>query len=246
MIFGAIVAGGTGTRMKIEGAVSFKASLPDIPKQFLPIKDKPIIYYSIKKFLEVSKIDRVIVGVHKDYYDYMNEIIDAHFYNRKDDILVVIGGNDRNRTLMNMIDAINSKFGSYDDDIIVTHDAVRPFVTAKMIEENISLAMKYGAVDTAYSTTDTVVVSENGEYIEAVPNRASLYNGQTPQSFNMKKLKQLYSSLTDEQKLTLTDACKIFTLNNEKVYLAKGDAINMKITAKSDYFTALALAEYLL
>ena len=62
----------------------------------------------------------------------------------------------------------------------------------------------------------------------------------------MKKLKQLYSSLTDEQKLTLTDACKIFTLNNEKVYLAKGDAINMKITAKSDYFTALALAEYLL
>ena len=243
MIFGAIVAGGTGSRMSSRCEISIDKPLPDIPKQFLPIKDKPLICYSIKQFL-CSSIDRLFIGVHADYTEYMTDILRRYFPENANEITLVPGGDDRNGTVMNIIDKASEMFGD-DGHYIITHDAVRPFVTADIINKNIELVQKYGAVNTVCPAVDTVVVSD-GEFIESVPERSRLYYGQTPQSFDMGKLKRLYLSLDEADRAALTDCTKIFTLCGERVYLAKGDSVNMKITTKNDYFVALALSEYLL
>lgn len=243
MIFGAIAAGGRGTRMKSACEIEIGGQLPDIPKQFLPLGGRPMICYSIEKFLHCG-VDCLFIGVHPDYTAYMSDIIAEHFPNEKDRIVITEGGGDRNETVMRMIDRAQELFGEGDEageHFIITHDAARPFVTCGMIRENIRLVKQYGAVDTVIPAADTVVVSD-GEYIESVPDRSRLYCSQTPQSFSMKRLKEHYQNLTAAERASLTDCCKIFTLAGERVYLARGDSMNMKITSKNDYFLASAIA----
>ena len=130
-----------------------------------------------------------------------------------------------------------------DDTIILTHDSVRPFVTHRIIEENIRYALEYGACDTAVAATDTIVQSEDGKVISSVPDRSKMYQGQTPQTFRLKKLKSLYESLTDEEKKILTDAAKIFVMKGEDVYLVEGEVSNIKITYPYDLRVAETLIQ---
>jgi D-ribitol-5-phosphate cytidylyltransferase len=120
---------------------------------------------------------------------------------------------------------------------------VRPFVSFRVIEENIALAREYGAVDTAIPATDTIVQSLDGKIITSIPQRSEYYQGQTPQSFNACRLKRLFEELTDEEKATLTDACKILVLKGEQVAMVRGDVGNMKLTYTSDMRIARAMAE---
>ena len=130
-----------------------------------------------------------------------------------------------------------------DDTIIVTHDSVRPFVTHRIIEENIAACEKYGACDTVIKATDTIVESKDANAISSIPNRNYMYQGQTPQSFKAKKLKALYHSLTQEEKEILTDAAKIFVLKGETVALVDGEDFNIKITYPYDMRVARSLLE---
>lgn len=87
---------------------------------------------------------------------------------------------------MNIIDYIRNVNGINNDDVIVTHDAVRPFLTQRIIKENIEVAEKYGAVDTVIEAIDTIVMSKDKQNIHSIPVRNEMYQGQTPQSFNIK------------------------------------------------------------
>ena len=128
-----------------------------------------------------------------------------------------------------------------DDDIIITHDAVRPFVTQKIINDNIESAKKYDAVDTVIPATDTIVESLDGKEIKSVPDRNNMYQGQTPQSFNIKKLVNIYNSLTGDEKKILTDACKVFALKKEKIGLVNGEIYNIKLNDTYDLKIANAI-----
>ena len=187
MIFGAILAGGVGSRMNIA----------DMPKQFLPLGDKPIIIHTLEKFMLCSKMDKIYIGVHPSWLLHMEDLIEKFIKVRKDDIIIVAGGGDRNTTIMNIIDKIEEEYGVSEDNYIITHDSVRPFVTLRIIEENIEAAEKYGACDTVVPATDTIVCSENGVEISDIPKREFMYQGQTPQSFKIKLLKDLYNDLSD-------------------------------------------------
>lgn len=231
MIFGAILAGGVGSRMNIA----------DRPKQFLQLGDKPIIVHTLEKFLLCTRLDRVYVGVHPNWLLHMQDLLDKYVPDQKDMVTLVPGGGDRNDTIMNIASQIEKDFGESDDHIIVTHDSVRPFVTMRIIEENIDAALQYGAVDTVIEATDTIVVSEDAKIITEIPNRKKMFQGQTPQSFNLKLLKELYNDLTDEEKGILTDACKICVVRNKPVHLVRGEVSNLKITTISDYKIAQAM-----
>ena len=231
MIFGAILAGGVGSRMNIA----------DRPKQFLQLGDKPIIVHTLEKFLPCTRLDRVYVGVHPNWLLHMQDLLDKYVPDQKDMVTLVPGGGDRNNTIMNIASQIEKDFGESDDHIIVTHDSVRPFVTMRIIEENIDAALQYGAVDTVIEATDTIVVSEDAKIITEIPNRKKMFQGQTPQSFNLKLLKELYNDLTDEEKGILTDACKICVVRNKPVHLVRGEVSNLKITTISDYKIAQAM-----
>ena len=223
MIFAAILAGGIGSRM---GGT-------DTPKQFLDLGGKPVIVHTIEKFVINENIDRIIVLAPTNYINHTNHLIEEYIPNNEN-IVVVEGGETRNDTLMNSISYIDENFGIDEDSIIITHDSVRPFVTHRIIEDNIEAARRYGACDTVVPATDTIVESVNGTTIECIPVRDYYYQGQTPQSFNVKKLFNLINSLTQEESNILTDACKIFTLKDEDVYLVSGEVTNIKITYPYD------------
>lgn len=232
MIFAAILAGGVGSRM---GGT-------DTPKQFLPLGDKPVIIHTIEKFVINSKIDKIIVLTPQNYINHTTHLIKEHI-GSDDDIIVIEGGKTRNDTLLNSINYIDEHFGIDDESIIITHDSVRPFVTHRIIEDNIEAAKKYGACDTVIPATDTIVESINAKTIESIPVRDYYYQGQTPQSFSIKKLFNLINSLTEEESNILTDACKIFTLKDEDVYLVDGEVTNIKITYPYDLKLANTILE---
>ena len=232
MIFAAILAGGIGSRM---GGT-------DTPKQFLTLGDKPVIIHTIEKFVINSNIDKIIVLTPENYITHTIHLIEKHIP-KNDNIIVIEGGETRNDTLMNSIIYIEENFGIDDDSIILTHDSVRPFVTHRIIEDTIEAAKRYGACDTVIPATDTIVESINGTTIESIPVRDYYYQGQTPQSFNIKKLFNLINSLTEEESNILTDACKIFTLKDEDVYLVDGEVSNIKITYPYDLKLANTILE---
>lgn len=156
-------------------------------------------------------------------------------------VTVLEGGATRNETIMNAVRYIE-KAGELDEEtIIVTHDAVRPFVTDRIIGDNIRFAKEYDACDTVVSATDTIVRSENGETISDIPDRRKMYQGQTPQTFHAKKLKEVYESLSSDEKAILTDACKIMVLKGLSVHLVEGEVSNIKITYPYDITVAKAL-----
>ena len=135
---------------------------------------------------------------------------------------------------MNIVSAIEADYGQNDDDIIITHDSVRPFLTHRIIEQNISAALEFGACDTVISATDTIVCSNDSVIIDEIPDRSKMYQGQTPQSFNIKLLKQTFAELSNDEKKILTDACKILVLKGKKVKLVEGEVFNLKITTPYD------------
>ncbi len=230
MVFAVICAGGIGSRM----------GNAEKPKQYLNVGGKPIILHTIEKFVVNERFEKIIVLVPESWISYTKDIINKHLKG-VEKVEVMAGGSDRNSTIMNAINYIEESFGLDDDTIIVTHDAVRPFVTHRIIMDNIEAAVKVGACDTVIPATDTIVESLDGEKISSIPDRSKVYQGQTPQSFRAKRLKELYSSLTDEEKAILTDAAKIYLLKGEAVHLVRGEVFNIKITYPYDLTVAETL-----
>lgn len=230
MIFAEILAGGIGKRM----------GDPDRPKQFMMLGDKPILIHTLEKFCAAADFDAIVVLCPEEWIQQTTDLVNRYLP-AFDNIRVVAGGAQRYDTVMNGLRAIEAEFEVDEDAIVVTHDAVRPFVTHRMIVENIAAARQYGACDTVIPATDTIVHSVDGSVIADIPKRAEYYQGQTPQSFKMLSLKKLYRQLTDEQKSILTDACKIFAAQGELVALVQGDVSNIKITYPHDLRVARAM-----
>ncbi|MDR7240683.1 IspD/TarI family cytidylyltransferase [Neobacillus drentensis] len=232
MIYAEILAGGKGTRM---GNIN-------MPKQFLTLNSRPIIIHTIEKFLLNDRFEKIIIVTPKDWINHTKDIIKKHLGNF-DRLVVVEGGKDRNESIMSGIKYIESNIGINEDDVIVTHDSVRPFLTHRIIEENIDAAIKFGAVDTVIEAIDTIIKSDDGEVITEIPVRDTMYQGQTPQSFNILKLVNYYNSLDEEQKTILTDAAKICALHGDKVKLVKGEVFNIKVTTPYDLKVANAIIQ---
>lgn len=229
-VYGVVLAGGIGSRM---GNV-------EKPKQFMEIGKKPIIIHTIEKFVVNPQFERVIVLAPKQWIRYTQDVVKKHIRQR-DKVDVIEGGATRNETVMNSIAHIESCYGLDEETIIVTHDSVRPFVTHRILEDNIRFAREFGACDTVIAATDTIVQSLDNTMITDIPDRSKMYQGQTPQSFKAKRLRKVYQGLTQEEKQILTDACKIYILKGEKVHLVEGEVFNMKITYPFDLRVAQSI-----
>ena len=229
-IYGVVLAGGKGTRM---GNV-------EKPKQFMEVGGKPIIIHTLEKFVVNPQFERVIVLSPKQWITYTQDIIKKYIL-LSDKIDVIEGGATRNDTIMNAISHIEKFYGLDEETIIVTHDSVRPFVTHRILEDNIHYAKEYGACDTVIPATDTIVESMDNLKISNIPDRSKMYQGQTPQTFKALKLRQLYEALSPKEKELLTDAAKIFVMKGEKVHIVDGEVFNIKITYPYDLRVAEAL-----
>ena len=225
-----ILAGGIGTRM----------GNTDLPKQFMMLGSKPIIIHTIEQFMFVQKIKQIIVCCPKNWVSHMNDILKKYLPDLEN-IVVIEGGKTRNETIINGCNYIKENFGISKDDIIVTHDSVRPFITKRIIDDNIKVGKTCDAVDTVIPSTDTIVESEDGKLIANIPNRKNMYQGQTPQTFKIEKLMKIYESHSDDEKDILTDACKMFIMKKNNVKMVMGEDFNIKITTMHDLKVANAI-----
>lgn len=223
MIYGAMLAGGTGTRVKSS----------KIPKQFIEIDGKPIIIYTLENMLKAERFDYIYIAVHKDYLEYMQTKVNENI-KAPEKVRIILGGKERLDSINNVTSAIEKDNGINDDDVIVIHDAVRPFVTVKILNDSIDAASKYGACVCGLPCADTILHSSAGEYVEDIPARSELFSGQAPDSFRLKRFIEMQNNLTDEQKKVITGTSQICTMNNQPIRIIDGDAINFKITTDSD------------
>lgn len=216
--YAVIVAGGSGTRMG-----------SDLPKQFILLKDKPVLYYSLKTFLESYADLQVILVLPVDYTDMGQEIIDAWFDN--DRIRITAGGDTRFQSVKNGL-ALTE-----DESIIFVHDAVRCLLTGELIHRCYEQAVETGSAIPVITSKDSVrILSEEGS--DAI-DRNKVMLVQTPQTFHSKILLPAFQI---DYKDKFTDEATVVEAYGLQLSLVEGEENNIKITRPVD----LLIAERLL
>lgn len=223
MIYGAMLAGGVGSRMKSV----------NIPKQFVEVAGKPIILYTLQNMLKAERFDYIYIATHADYQAYMQEMAQKHCSN-PEKVRIIKGGKERMDSIHNVTDAIVEEHGLHEDDVIVIHDAVRPLVTVKILNDSIDAAKKYGACVCGMPAADTMLYSEDGLIVTNIPERSKLFNGQAPDSFRLKRFLEMQENLTEEQRAVITGTSQICTMNGQPIYIIEGDPLNFKLTTDAD------------
>lgn len=229
MILAGIVAGGSGTRMG-----------GSLPKQFLELEGKPVLIRTAESFLSHNMIDAVIIGINPDWYSDADSLI-RKFFPESKRIFLTPGGSDRNETVSRMISFAMNDLHCREDDIILTHDAVRPFVSERLITDSISAMSDCEICTAAIPETDTVVTSQDGISACDFPDRRLLYRVQTPQTFRVGSFMKIYDSLSDEEKRLSTDVCRLYKSNGLNVRLIPGENENIKLTYPLDLSIAKAI-----
>ena len=196
----------------------------DLPKQFLKIENKEILAYSLETFSQCSDIDEIVLVVNDAYLDIYNRIIKEYKIGKISQL--VTGGAERQNSVENAIKYISSK---EEECIVLVHDAARPFVSEKIIKENIEAVRKYKCCTTAVRSSDSVYLTNNGEFIKEV-NRNNVYLAQTPQSGFLSLFKSAYEGV----KTIFTDEAALFSELGYLPYIVIGEDKNKKITFQED------------
>lgn len=233
MIFGAILAGGSGTRLDNH----------DIPKQFIELCGKPIIIHVVEKMLSIKKFDYIYIAINVNYKEYLRNLLSEAGLGSENRIIIVDGGRERIDSIQNVVDAAFTK-NQDENDIIVLQDAVRPFTTVEILENCISTAIEYGGAIAVTPAVDTMIVSLDGVSLDSVPNRKTLYHGQAPEGFRLGNLKNAIESLSPQERLTITGSSQICTTKGFPVKLFEGSTKNMKITVENDLLIAEAICRH--
>lgn len=215
-----ILAGGSGSRM----------GNTEVPKQFIKIDDIPIIMYTIKKFYSIPMFNKIVVVIPEDYKKYLDDLLRKNGFSN---VITVIGGSTRYESVLNGCKFILNNLKNDDETIILSHDAVRPFVSRKIIDDNMNVIDYCSAVDTIVPVVDTIIKIDAGK-VYSIPNREELYMSQTPQTFRLHEYIQICDELSEDEKQKLTDVCKVYYYRNKKIGFSLGEYSNFKITTPFD------------
>jgi len=198
----------------------------DTPKQFLQLSGKTICEWSIEAFEKNGNIDEIILVVHPDYKDFLENLVKNKY---KKITRIVTGGKERIDSSRNGVFAIEEKEAN-----VFIHDSVRPFVTQKIIDDCAKAMEIYSAVDVALDVTDTIFVCKDG-IMQEIPPRKFLKKSQTPQCFKLSLIKKAHEKALEEKNIQFTDDCGlILQYKLADIYIVDGDEKNIKITYKSD------------
>ncbi len=209
-----IVAGGKGLRMG-----------GDIPKQFLPIKGKPVLMRTIERFHECSPQLRVILVLPREQQDYWHTLCRDHSFGI--DHTVVDGGDTRFGSCRNGLAAIPDD----EEGVVGIHDGVRPFVSADTVERCFARARQCGAAIPVLPVTDSLRrVSGDGKSSHGV-NRSEYRAVQTPQAFSIQVLKKAYRQSCQD---SFTDDASVVEAMGVKVDMVEGNRENIKLTTPFD------------
>lgn len=224
-----IVAAGSGSRM----------GNADKPKQFLPIYGKPLMIHTIEAFEVHDEIDAIVVVTNEAYIDQVK--VWCKQYDLGKIKAVVAGGDSRQISVHNGLQAVKAISKDPKNDIVLIHDAARPLISQRIITDNIRVCEKYDAVDTVIKASDTIVRSVNEESISDIPARNELYQGQTPQSFKLSLILDAHEYVKTHAVNNVTDDCKLVLSLGKEVRLVEGSKQNFKITTFDDLMMLKAL-----
>lgn len=225
MIYGAILAGGVGKRVERYS----------IPKQFITVGGTPIIILTLRSFLQNDRFEKIYIAVHKDWNEYLCNLLNLSFSKEEiEKVQVINGGKERLDSFINVMDEIISKNGLNDEDILICHDSVRPFVRQQMIDDCIDATLKDGLALTVVPTADTIHIAHDEKFIDGTLDRNGLYNGQNPSGFNIALLKRSIDAFSDREKAKVTGTTQLMLQLGYKIRIVKGHTSNFKITTDND------------
>lgn len=215
-----VLSAGVGRRMN-----------SDIPKQYLMLKDKPVLAHSLLAFEESDVDDIVIVCGAGDEEYIKKEFVEKYSLNKVR--AITEGGAERYNSVYNGLLACK------DADYVLIHDGARPYVSLDIIRRNMDEVVKYKAVVTAVKATDTVKISDENGFVESTPDRNRVFAMQTPQTFDYKIALEAYAGLIRKMEegcsMNITDDAQVVELfSDKKVKLVEGDYSNIKITTPRD------------
>lgn len=211
-----ILASGTGERFGEK-----------IPKQFYKFEGKTILEHSIDAFEKNKNIDEIILVTNPKFRDLAEEILKNNDYKKVTKLLN--GGKTRVESSY-----VGTSEAPEESNVLI-HDAVRAFVTQKIIDDNIEALKKYEAVGTAINTVDTIIQVDENNVITAIPPRKFLKRVQTPQSFRANLIKKAHEMALKDEDANFTDDCGlILRYNLAPIHIVDGDELNIKITHKND------------
>jgi len=214
-----LLAGGIGERTH-----------QDVPKQFLSINNKPVIVYTLEAFQNHPNIDEICVVVLEGW----DQVLWAYAkqFNITKLKYVVTGGKTGQESIFNGLKEI--KTNHRDDDVVLIHDAIRPMVSKKIIDDNLLIQKEFGSAVTAIPCTEVVFISENRkDSLKTIP-RENLQRTQTPQTYY---LGDLWNAHMEAQKRGITNAvasCSLMETLGKTTYFSKGSEKNIKITTVDD------------
>ena len=214
-----ILAGGIGSRLGLSP-----------PKQFLKVAGKMVVEHTIDAFEHNPQINEIAV-VSNPYYisDFENMILKNSWKKVKK---ILKGGAERYHSSLSAIKAYEG-----DDVNLIFHDAVRPLVSQRIINDVVKALDTYTAIDVAMPATDTIIETE-GNFIQHIPDRSKLKRGQTPQAFHINTISEAYKIALQDPNFKVTDDCGVIVkyLPKTPVYVVTGEESNMKLTYKEDTY----------
>ena len=216
-----ILASGSGSRFR-----------SDTPKQFLKLAGKTVLEHTLDVFERHPRIDEVIVVVSADNRLLAREIIGNAGYRKVGKI--VVGGATRQASSAAGVGAVTD-----DAAKVLVHDAVRPLLDAATIDRCLDALDEFDAVDTAIASPDTVIATRADGCIDAIPERAGMRLGQTPQGFRAGVLRRAHALASAQPDVKVTDDCGLVVhFGLAPVKVVAGDVNNIKITYASDIYLA--------
>lgn len=211
-----ILAGGSGSR------------IGGVPKQLLEINGKPIIAYTIEAFEHSSLIDEICIVAKENTIEEIRNLVETNQYGKVRHIIK--GGKERSDSSMAALSIYTDA-----NDILLFHDAARPLVSEQIIERCIEAMNDYDAAGTAVPSTDTIWQANSG-IVAAIPQRATLYNAQTPQCFRRHTIAEAYRLAILDRQFRATDDCGVVNryLPQTEIKIVEGESRNIKITYRQD------------
>ena len=221
-----VLAGGSGSRMN-----------SDVPKQYMKIGDKPILYYSLKIFEESFVDEIILVTTKQDLKCCKTNIVDK--YNFKKITKIVAGGKERYNSVYNGLEAISLDKSNQiivDNTNIFIHDGARPCVTLDILERCLETVKITSACVAAVPVKDTIKIVDDNGYAISTPDRNTLWQIQTPQVFSYEVIKNAYENLMDlvTIKGITDDAMVVEQYSDIKVKMVEGSYDNVKVTTQGD------------
>ncbi|MEI3163196.1 MAG: 2-C-methyl-D-erythritol 4-phosphate cytidylyltransferase [Lachnospirales bacterium] len=223
-----IVAAGSGKRMKSA-----------IAKQYIELKGRTILSYTVETFEKSDNIDEIILVTSQEAIDFVTKnIVNKYQFTKVK--AVVAGGAERQDSVYNGLKKV-----SKDTDVVLIHDGVRPFVNDSYIAKLESIAMEFGACVLGAPVKDTIKICDSEGYIVDTPNRSTLWLAQTPQCFKYDVIINAYEKAYKEG-YTGTDDSVLVEKTGVKVKMVEGDYNNIKITTPEDLYIGEVILENLL